>query len=143
MKDFREKTEQAIEEIARKRQYALQSGKLHEYGRGLPEYTKSERWLLILLGVMTAVAITIAVLGIYSMITLGCNQRRSGDGHSQGERREAKEIWRFFSAQYLAVTVAACAVAFPVGIYVMQRWLEQYTAGCRWSGGFSRACSSW
>ena len=40
------------------------------------EYTKSERWLLILLGVMTGVAILIAVFGIYSMITLACNQRR-------------------------------------------------------------------
>ena len=25
------------------------------------------------------------------------------------------------------VTVVSCIVAFPTGVYVMQRWLEQYT----------------
>jgi len=100
------------------------------------EYTKSERWLLILLGVMTAVAITIAVLGIYSMITLGCNQRRKEMAIRKVNGAKAKEILALFFRQYLAVTVAACAVAFPVGIYVMQRWLSSTPAGCRWSGGF-------
>jgi ABC-type antimicrobial peptide transport system permease subunit len=90
------------------------------------EYTKSERWLLILLGVMTGVAILIAVFGIYSMITLACNQRRKEMAIRKVNGAKAKEILALFFSQYFAVTVVACAVAFPVGVQVMQCWLVQY-----------------
>jgi ABC-type antimicrobial peptide transport system permease subunit len=76
---------------------------------------------------MTAVAILIAVFGIYSMITLACNQRRKEMAIRKVNGAKAKEILALFFRQYFAVTVAACAVAFPVGVHVMQRWLEQYT----------------
>ncbi len=91
------------------------------------EFTKSERNLLILVGIMTGVAILIAVFGIYSMITLACNQRRKEMAIRKVNGAKAKEILALFFRQYFAVTVAACAVAFPVGVHVMQRWLEQYT----------------
>jgi ABC-type antimicrobial peptide transport system permease subunit len=32
-----------------------------------------------------------------------------------------------FFRQYLWITIASSAVAFPLGVFVMQRWLEQYT----------------
>ena len=38
-----------------------------------------------------------------------------------------KEILALFARQYFVVTLFACIAAFPIGIYVMQRWLEQYT----------------
>ncbi|HHU26153.1 MAG TPA: FtsX-like permease family protein [Bacteroidales bacterium] len=90
-------------------------------------FTKSERHLLILVSTMTGVAILIAVFGIYSMITLACNQRRKEMAIRKVNGAKAKEILALFFRQYFAVTVAACAVAFPVGMHVMQRWLEQYT----------------
>ena len=95
--------------------------------KSFKEYTKSERNLLMLVGIMTGVAILIAVFGIYSMITLACNQRRKEMAIRKVNGAKAKEILALFFRQYFAVTVAACAVAFPVGVYVMQRWLEQYT----------------
>ena len=91
------------------------------------EYSKSERNILMLVGIMTGVAILIAVFGIYSMITLACNQRRKEMAIRKVNGAKAKEILALFFRQYFAVTVAACAVAFPVGVHVMQRWLEQYT----------------
>ena len=95
--------------------------------KSFKEYTKSERNLLMLVGIMTAVAILIAVFGIYSMITLACNQRRKEMAIRKVNGAKAKEILALFFRQYFAVTVAACLVAFPVGVHVMQRWLEQYT----------------
>lgn len=91
------------------------------------EYTQSERYLLTLLGIMTVVAILIAVFGIYSMITLACSQRRKEIAIRKINGAKVKEILALFFRQYFAVTVAACMVAFPVGVYIMQRWLEQYT----------------
>ena len=81
----------------------------------------------MLVSTMTGVAILIAVFGIYSMITLACNQRRKEMAIRKVNGAKAKEILALFFRQYFAVTEAACAVAFPVGVHVMQRWLEQYT----------------
>ena len=91
------------------------------------EYTRSERYLLILLSIMTSVAILIAVFGIYSMVTLACNRRRKEIAICKVNGATVKEIFMLFFKQYLWITIAASAVAFPVGVYVMQRWLEQYT----------------
>jgi|SRR5690554_778337 len=91
------------------------------------EYTKSERYLLILLIVMTSVAILIAIFGIYSMVTLACNRRRKEIAIRKVNGATVKEIFMLFFKQYFWITIASSAVAFPIGIYVMQRWLEQYT----------------
>ncbi len=91
------------------------------------EYTKSERYLLILLSIMTGVAILIAVFGIYSMITLSCNQRRKEIAIRKVNGARVGEIFSLFFREYLVVTLLSCVIAFPVGIYIMQRWLEQYT----------------
>ncbi|MDD2299609.1 MAG: ABC transporter permease [Dysgonamonadaceae bacterium] len=91
------------------------------------EYTKSERYLLILLTVMTCVVILIAIFGIYSMITLACNRRRKEIAIRKVNGASIREIFMLFFKQYLWITVASSAVAFPIGVYVMQRWLEQYT----------------
>ncbi len=91
------------------------------------EFTKSERNLLKLLSIMTSVAILIAVFGIYSMVTLACNRRRKEIAIRKVNGATVKEIFMLFFKQYLWITIAASAVAFPVGVYVMQRWLEQYT----------------
>ena len=128
MKDFREKTEQTIEELAGKKDNMPYNRVHFENMEDVySKYTKSERWLLVLLGVMTAVTILIAVFGIYSMITLACSQRRKEVAIRKVNGAKVKEVLALFFRQYFAVTIAACMVAFPVGVYVMQRWLEQYT----------------
>ena len=38
-----------------------------------------------------------------------------------------REILHLFLRDYLLITLLACIVAFPAGVLVMQRWLEQYT----------------
>ena len=114
----------AVEEIGRKLDMFISGYSVEEEYKN---YTKSERYLFILLGIMTAVAILIAVFGIYSMITLACSQRRKEIAIRKVNGAKVKEILALFFRQYFAVTVAACMVAFPVGVYVMQRWLEQYT----------------
>jgi ABC-type antimicrobial peptide transport system permease subunit len=91
------------------------------------EYTKSERYLLTLLIIMTSVAILIAIFGKYSMVTLACNRRRKEIAIRKVNGASIKEIFMLFFKQYFWITVAASAVAFPIGIYIMQRWLEQYT----------------
>ncbi|WP_436414337.1 ABC transporter permease [Petrimonas sp.] len=125
---FREQTEKALEEIAGKKDNAPYNI-VHfiNMDEVYSEYTKSERYLLILLGIMTAVAILITVFGIYSMVTLACNQRRKEIAIRKVNGARLKDIFALFFKKYFIVTALACVAAFPVGLYVMQRWLEQYT----------------
>ncbi len=123
----RELTQERIRELITKNGGRIASLSFNDLEAVYAEYTLSERYLLTLLGIMTGVAILIAVFGIYSMITLACNQRRKEIAIRKVNGAKVKEILALFFRQYLAVTVAACVVAFPVGVYVMQRWLEQYT----------------
>lgn len=91
------------------------------------KYTKSERYLLVLLSLMTGVAILIALFGIYAMITLACNKRRKEIAIRKVNGAKAKEIFSMFFRQYFGITVLSSCIAFSVGVLVMQRWLEQYT----------------
>lgn len=123
---FREQTEQAIRKLLEDNGYERDVAFLN-MDDFYNDYTKSERYLLILLGIMTGVAILIAVFGIYSMITLACSQRRKEIAIRKVNGARIKEIFVLFFRQYFVVTLLSYIVAFPVGIYIMQRWLEQYT----------------
>ena len=61
------------------------------------------------------------------MVTLACNRRRKEIAIRKVNGATVKEIFMLFFKQYLWITIAASAVAFPIGVYVMQRWIEQYT----------------
>jgi len=90
------------------------------------KFTKSEKYLLVLLGTMTSVAILIAIFGIYSMVALACNRRRKEIAIRKVNGASIKEVFMLFFKQYIWITIVASAVAFPIGVYLMQRWLEQY-----------------
>ncbi len=91
------------------------------------EFTKSERNLLALISLITVVAILIALFGIYSMVTLSCNQRRKEIAIRKVNGAKVKEIFALFFKEYFYITLFAAIVAFPIGSFIMQRWLEQYT----------------
>lgn len=83
------------------------------------EFTKSERNLLMLIGVITLIAILIALFGIYSMITITCNQRRKEIAIRKVNGAKAKEIFLLFFREYFILALFSCVVAFPVGVYIM------------------------
>lgn len=123
----RESTEQAIKKLVTDnggKEFYLTFTNIEEVYAG---YTQSERYLLILLTMMTGIAILIALFGIYSMITLSCSQRRKEIAIRKVNGAKGKEIFGLFFREYFMVTLLSCIVAFPIGVYIMQRWLEQYT----------------
>lgn len=115
-----------IEKAYRKRgNYVLHKMySMEEVYRG---YMKSERYLLYLLSVMTGVAVLIAVFGIYSMITLSCNRRRKEIAIRKINGAGVREVMMLFFRQYFYVILCSVFFALPVGYYIMQRWVEQYT----------------
>ncbi len=86
----------------------------------------SEDTLLGLFYVMTAVCILIALFGVYSLITISCEQRRKEIAVRKVFGAKVGDILRLFFTEQLVVLLAAAVVAFPVAYVCVKPWLEGY-----------------
>ncbi|MBQ8592734.1 MAG: ABC transporter permease [Bacteroidaceae bacterium] len=86
----------------------------------------SEDTLLCLFYVMTAVCILIALFGVYSLITISCEQRRKEIAVRKVFGAKVGDILRLFFTEQLVVLLAAAVVAFPVAYACVKPWLEGY-----------------
>lgn len=86
----------------------------------------SERTLMKLLSVASAVCIIIAIFGIFSLISLSCEQRRKEIAIRKVNGATIKNIILIFLKEYMSLLVLAAIVAFPTGYIIMKRWLETY-----------------
>lgn len=90
------------------------------------EYLTSERSLMKLLAFVSVVCIVISLFGVYSHVTLACEQRRKEIAIRKVNGATAWLIMQSFLKQYVWMLLLSCLIAFPVGTLVMRRWLEQY-----------------
>ena len=89
-------------------------------------YLKAERLLMRLLAFVSTVCLLVSAFGIFSMITLSCEQRRKEVAIRKVNGARVKDILRLFAREYFLLLFVSAAIAFPVGYVVMKRWLEQY-----------------
>jgi len=87
---------------------------------------RSERALLLLLGIITGVCILISIFGIYSMVSLTCQQRRKEIAIRKVFGATVAQILHSFFREYAVLLGIAALIAFPVSYYLMRLWLEQY-----------------
>ena len=89
-------------------------------------YLKSENALMKLLSFIAAVCIIIAAFGIFSLITLSCEQRRKEIAIRKVNGATIRNILIMFVKEYMLLLVIAGVISFPVGYVLMKRWLENY-----------------
>lgn len=90
------------------------------------EYLKSEYILLKLLGFVSIVCVIISILGIYSLVTLTCEQRSKEIAIRKVNGAIIRDILILFLKEYLILLIAASLIAFPIGYIAMKHWLESY-----------------
>lgn len=90
------------------------------------QYLKSEDTLLKLLGFISFVCILIAIFGIFSLVTLSCEQRRKEIAVRKVNGASIKDILAMFGKEYMLLLVTASVIAFPVGYVLMKQWLQSY-----------------
>lgn len=90
------------------------------------KFLKSETLLLKLLGFASIICVLIAAFGIFSFITLSCEQRRKEIAIRKVNGASVKEIFAMFVKEYFILLVAASVLAFPIGYALMKKWLESY-----------------
>lgn len=89
-------------------------------------YMKSERTLCQLLSIVSFICIAIAVFGIFSLVTLSCEQRRKEIAIRKVNGANVRVILNLFFKEYLILLSVASILAFPLGYVLMRRWLEEY-----------------
>ena len=89
-------------------------------------YLKSEDALIKLLSFVAMVCVLIAAFGIFSLITLSCEQRRKEIAVRKVNGATIRDILIMFIKEYILLLLIAAAIAFPIGYVLMKRWLENY-----------------
>ena len=90
------------------------------------DFMKSEEALSLLLSYASGICILIAVFGIFSLITLSCEQRRKEVAIRKVNGASIRGILLLFFKEYLMLLVGASVVAFPLSYLIMKKWLENY-----------------
>ena len=90
------------------------------------EFMKSENTMIKLLSVVSLICIIIAVFGIFSLVTLSCEQRRKEIAIRKVNGASVKVILNLFFKEYLILLVIASFMAFPLSYLIMKHWLEGY-----------------
>ena len=93
---------------------------------GYEDALRKDRNMARLLGIVTGVALLVALFGIYSIVTLACRQRRKEIAVRKVHGAKVSEILRLFVREYGLLLLISAAVAFVAGTIIMRRWLEHY-----------------
>ena len=68
----------------------------------------------------------ISVFGVWSIITLTCQERRREIAVRKVHGAKVRDILTIFVREYGAVLLATSLVAFGVGYVVMHKWIQQF-----------------
>ena len=90
------------------------------------KYLVAEDTLSGLLNFASCVCLLIAIFGIYSLITLTCEQRRKEIAIRKVNGAKVKDILQMFLHEYFLLLTLAALIAFPLTYTVMKQWIETY-----------------
>ena len=90
------------------------------------KYLKSENALMKLLSFVSAICVLICVFGFVSLVSLTCEERRKEIAIRKINGATAGDILAMFAKEYFLLLLIGAMIAFTIGYYIMQRWLEQY-----------------
>ena len=90
------------------------------------KFLASEAALSRLLGFASLVCVLIALFGIYSLVTLTCEQRRKEIAIRKVNGARVGDILAIFCKEYARMLLVASVIAFPLTYAVMQPWIESY-----------------
>ena len=104
----------------------LQNVRLRDANSTFAEFIQSERSLMKLLGFASLVCILISIFGFFSLVSLTCEERRKEIAIRKVNGATIHDIVGIFFKEYALLLAIGALIAFPIGYYIMQRWLEQY-----------------
>lgn len=121
-----QKCKQRIEALIKSKHPEISFYNLASAEEEFETYLQSENALLKLLDFVSLVCIVISIFGIFSLVTLHCEQRRKEIAIRKVSGATASSIIRMFFKEYILLLCLAAVIAFPVGYLIMKSWLQNY-----------------
>ncbi|GHT62186.1 ABC transporter permease [Bacteroidia bacterium] len=118
------KIEEIIKELYPDNKYVSALNTEEEYDK----FLTSENALLKILTFVSLVCVLICIFGFISLVSLTCEERRKEIAIRKINGATVRDILSIFIKEHFLLLLIGAAIAFPVGYYVMQIWLEQYVA---------------
>ena len=91
------------------------------------KYLQSEAMLARLLAFASLVCMLVAIFGIYSLVTLTCEQRRKEIAIRKVNGATVRNILSLFYREYIVLLLFAALPAFPLAYILVKHWIETYT----------------
>ncbi len=79
-----------------------------------------------LVGIFATLAIFISCLGLFGLASFVAEQRTKEIGIRKVMGASVTNLWRMLSWDFIVLVVISCAIAIPLGYYLMTGWLENY-----------------
>jgi len=88
---------------------------------------QSEERIASLAGVFTVLAIFISCLGLFGLTAFVAERRTKEIGVRKVLGASVLGLWKMLSKDFLGLVLIACAAAVPLTLFVMRKWLENYS----------------
>lgn len=116
----------AIEQLCRKEAQDKEITLVNEE-ESYNKYLQSEAMLARLLAFASLVCMLVAIFGIYSLVTLTCEQRRKEIAIRKVNGATVRNILSLFYREYIVLLLLAALPAFPLAYILVKHWIETYT----------------
>lgn len=116
----------AIEQLCRKEAPDKEISLVNEE-ESYNKYLQSEAMLARLLAFASLVCMLVAIFGIYSLVTLTCEQRRKEIAIRKVNGATVRNILSLFYREYIVLLLLAALPAFPLAYILVKHWIETYT----------------
>ena len=123
-KKIRELIKNDFPDISNNRQ--LWSGQFSDAEEAYEEFFKSEKALIMMLNIMSAICVLISIFGFFSLVSLSCEEKRKEIAIRKVNGADIHDIIAIFFKEYSLLLAIGAAIAFPLGYYIMKNWLDQY-----------------
>ena len=91
------------------------------------KYLQSEAMLARLLAFASLICMLVAIFGIYSLVTLTCEQRRKEIAIRKVNGATVRNILSLFYREYIVLLLLAALPALPLAYILVKHWIETYT----------------
>ena len=117
---------QALEEMCADQKATGEVFRIYNEEETYNTYLRAEDMLTRLLTFASVVCLFIAIFGIYSLVTLTCEQRRKEIAIRKVNGATVKDILFMFFREYLTMLVIASVLAFPTTYVIVKQWIQGY-----------------
>ncbi|MEA5256974.1 ABC transporter permease [Arcicella aquatica] len=87
---------------------------------------QSEQKVSIILSIFSGLTIFVACLGLFGLATFTAEQRTKEIGVRKVLGASVQQIVTLLSKEFLKLVLVACCLAFPLGYWLMDKWLQDF-----------------